>query len=59
LLRTRQLARVRIGSRVLISTAELNRFIEARTEFIGDESSTNYENSAWRKPRVLVDRTGE
>jgi excisionase family DNA binding protein len=32
LLRTRQLSRVRIGSRVLISAAELNRFIKERTE---------------------------
>jgi excisionase family DNA binding protein len=32
LLRTRQLARVRIGSRVLISAADLNRFVEERTE---------------------------
>ena len=32
LLRTRQLSRVRIGTRVLISAAELNRFIKERTE---------------------------
>lgn len=32
LMRTRQLSRVRIGTRVLISTSELNRFIEAHTE---------------------------
>lgn len=32
LLRTRKLARVRIGNRVLVSCAELNRFIADSTE---------------------------
>ncbi len=32
LMRTGQLARVRIGTRVLISTAELQRFIESHTD---------------------------
>ncbi len=32
LVRTGQLARVRIGTRVLISAAELQRFIDAHTE---------------------------
>ncbi len=56
LLRTGQLARTRIGTRVLISTAELERFITARTESVQIEP--NPKRQLGDRVAELVDRTG-
>ena len=59
LLRTRQLSRVRIGTRVLISAADLNRFVEERTEdAVVGAIQASTESLPWRKAKILVDRSG-
>jgi excisionase family DNA binding protein len=59
LLRTRQLSRVRIGTRVLISAADLIRFIDERTESAVDEAiQSSTESLPWRKAEILVDQSG-
>lgn len=60
LLRTRQLARVRIGARVLISASELNRFVREHTEHpINENDEAAAQPGAWREAEILVDRSGE
>ncbi len=60
LLRTRQLSRVRIGARVLISASELSRFIREHTEAAIDHTEeTAAQPRAWRGGEILVDRSGD
>ena len=49
LIRTRQLAPTRIGTRVLVRQEEIQRFVEQHTDALGSESARTVPHRPWRR----------